>query len=99
MKFPEERIKAISQARGMKPVRVTLVEKIGVCPHNEGDSFLYHHPMFHPQGICGVAAHSMGPFVQRCADGIPSWEKDAPSIYRIHCPSKKGTIWKIERAE
>lgn len=99
MEFSEEKVKAISQARGMKPVRVTLVDKIGVCPHEVGDNFLYYHPMFPPRGICGVAAHSMMPFVQRCADGVPSWEKDNPSIYLIHCPSKKGTIWRIERAE
>ena len=97
MKFTEEKIKTISRKRGIIPVKVTLLEKTGNCPHEVGESFEYHHPLFRPQGICGAAAYAMEIYIQRCLDGFPSWEKDNPDVYLIHCPSRKGTIWKIER--
>lgn len=97
MKITEEQVKAYAEGKGIKPVKVTLLEKTGRCPHEVGDSFDYYHPLFRPQGVCGAAAYAMEVFIQRCSDGIPSWDKDSPENYFIHCPSKKGTIWKIER--
>jgi len=90
----------IAKARGLEEVEVKLIEKIGKCPHEEGEVFLYVHPNCRPDpplADCGVAAIALEPFVQRCSAKVPSWEKDDPNIYRIHCPSKKGTIWEIRR--
>ena len=97
MIYNEDDIKSIADKRGLKTVKVTLIEKFGKCHHEVGDSFLYIHPMFRPVGICGVAAYSFEPYVQRCSTNVPSWEDDDSSVYRIHCPSKMGTIWSIER--
>lgn len=30
---------------------------------------------------------------------LPSWEGDNPEVYRIHCISKKGTVWEFQRVE
>lgn len=97
MIFDEEYAKSIAQRRGLKTVKVTLIEKHGKCPHEVGDFFLYFHSMARPAGICGVAAHTLEPFVLRCSVNVPSWEENDPSVYLLHCPSKKGTIWKIEK--
>ena len=32
-------------------------------------------------------------------EGLPSWEGDNPEVYRIHCISKKGTVWEFQRIE
>ncbi len=98
MKITPEQIKTYSEKKGFAPVKVTLLEKTGNCPHEVGEDFKYYHPQFRPEGICGAAAYSMEIYIQRCSDGILSWDKDAPENYFIHCPSKKGTVWKIERS-
>jgi uncharacterized repeat protein (TIGR04076 family) len=100
MPFSKERWMEIARARGLEEVGVKLIEKIGKCPHEEGEVFIYVHPNCRPEGLCGVASIAIEPFVQRCsAPGVPSWEKDDPNTYRIHCPSKKGTIWEIRRVK
>jgi len=97
MPFSRERWIEIAKVRGLEPVEVKLIEKIGKCPHEEGEVFLYVHPNCRPEELCGVAAIALEPFVQRCSAKVSSWENDNPDIYRIHCPSKKGTIWEIKK--
>ncbi len=97
MPIPKEKWMEIAKARGLECVEVKLVEKAGKCPHEEGESFIYIHPNCRPEGLCGAAAISLEPFVQRCSARVPSWEKDNPEIYRIHCPSKIGTVWEMKR--
>jgi uncharacterized repeat protein (TIGR04076 family) len=97
MPFPRERWIEIAKVRGLEQVQARLIEKIGKCPHEQGEVFLYVHPNCRPEGLCGAAAISLEPFVQRCSAKVPSSESDNPEIYRIHCPSKKGTIWEIKR--
>ncbi|HVP37348.1 MAG TPA: hypothetical protein VMT04_10160 [Terriglobales bacterium] len=97
MPFPRKRWIEIAKARGLERVQVKLIRKIGKCPHEKGEVFVYVHPNCRPEGLCGAAAISLEPFVMRCSAKIPSSEKDNPKIYRIHCPSKKGTIWEIKR--
>jgi len=49
----------------------------------------------------GKCHHEVGEsarvWVSHCAAGVPSWEGDDPSVYMIHCISKKGTVWKLEK--
>ena len=78
-------------------VRLTCEEKLGVCRHNVGDSYLLEHPQDYVKTLCSGIQDPARPYVARCAAGIPSWEGDDDGIYRIHCISKKGTVWKVER--
>ncbi len=48
MPFSEERWMEIARVRGLKEVRVKLIEKIGKCPHEEGEVFIYVHPNCRP---------------------------------------------------
>ncbi len=86
-----------------RKVKVTMVEKRGVCePHKEGDAFEYpvvFSSLARPKGMCPALAHTLQPFVQACYLGGKSWERDNPEIWLISCPSKKGTVWKIEAME
>ncbi len=86
-----------------RKVKVTMVEKRGKCPpHEEGDSFEYpvvFSSQVRPKGMCVAVAHSLKPYVQSCYLGAKSWERDTPDIWFISCPSKKGTVWKIEAME
>ena len=86
-----------------RKVKVSLVEKRGQCdPHAMGDSFEYpvlFHSQVRPKGMCPALANSLKPYVQSCYLGAKSWERDDPDIWLISCPSKKGTVWKIEAME
>jgi uncharacterized repeat protein (TIGR04076 family) len=78
-------------------VRITCEEKLGKCTHNVGDTFEYTNPTAYIQGLCLGVQDPARLWVSHCAAGIPSWEGDDDSIYRIHCISKKGTVWRLER--
>lgn len=90
-------------AKVRRKVKVTMVEKRGVCePHKVGDTFEYpviFSSLVRPRGLCPALAHTLQPFVQACYLGGKSWERDNPEIWLISCPSKKGTVWKIEAFE
>lgn len=78
-------------------VKITCIEKTGKCRHEIGDSFVYQSAFDYPVGLCaGIQEPSRNPALA-CQAGVPSWEADDPSVYRIHCISKKGTVWRIER--
>ena len=78
-------------------VRITCEEKLGKCRHNVGDTFVYTKPTGYVVELCSGIQEPARPFVTRCAAGVPSWEGDDRSIYRIHCISKKGTVWRLEK--
>ena len=80
-------------------VRITCEEKLGKCRHNVGDTYTYSNPMGYVQDLCAGIQDPARPFASLCAAGIPSWEGDDQSIYRIHCISKKGTVWRLERID
>ncbi len=80
-------------------LRITIVEKNGKCPHNIGDTFIFPHPYKRPEGVCYALLHIVELYTWRCALGFPSWEADDRTVYRIHCPSKKGTVWELRRLE
>ncbi|MCW4050146.1 MAG: hypothetical protein NWE89_10485 [Candidatus Bathyarchaeota archaeon] len=80
-------------------VRITCVEKTGKCEYNVGDTYVYEHPMDYIKGLCMGIQDPARPWISQVAHGQPSWEADDQSIYRIHCISKKGTVWKLEKTE
>jgi uncharacterized repeat protein (TIGR04076 family) len=77
-------------------VRITCEEKHGVCEHEVGDTFVFEHVQDYAEGLCSGIQDPVRPYAAYCAMGQPSWESDDKSVYRIHCVSKKGTIWRIE---
>jgi len=78
-------------------VRITCESKHGVCEHNVGDTYVFEHIQDYVKGLCNGIQDPARPYAEYCAIGQPSWEADDKSIYRIHCVSKKGTVWKLER--
>ena len=78
-------------------IRITCIEKTGKCKHEVGDTFVYKHALDYPVGLCSGIQEPARVNVLACQAGVPSWEADDRSIYRIHCMSKKGTVWRIER--
>jgi uncharacterized repeat protein (TIGR04076 family) len=78
-------------------VEIKMIEKIGKCKHNINDSFVYETPYKKPQDVCNALLHVLDLYTWRVAFGFPSWEKDDRQVFRIHCPSKKGTVWEIKR--
>lgn len=79
------------------PIQIKMVERIGLCPHNIGDTFTYQNPYDKPQGICTALLHVLELYTWRVTLGFPSWESDDRTIYRVHCPSKKGTVWEMKK--
>jgi uncharacterized repeat protein (TIGR04076 family) len=78
-------------------IRITCEEKLGKCDYEVGDTYVFEHALDYPKGLCPGILDPSRPFISHCAAGLPSWEGDDQSIYRIHCISKKGTVWRIER--
>ena len=79
------------------PIQIKMVERIGLCPHKIGDTFTYQNPYDKPQGICTALLHVLELYTWRVTLGFPSWESDDRTIYRVHCPSKKGTVWEMKK--
>lgn len=82
---------------GTGPIQIKVIEKTGKCRHNPGDTFVYPNPSKRPEGVCYALLHVLDAFVWRAALGFPSWESDDARFYRIHCPSKKGTVWEVRK--
>jgi len=80
------------------PIRVRMIEKAGQCKHQLGDTYALENPYARPDGMCVALQHVLEFYTWRVALGFPSWEKDDRSVYRLHCPSKKGTVWEMSRA-
>ncbi|MDQ7092638.1 hypothetical protein REC12_03465 [Desulfosporosinus sp. PR] len=77
------------------PIQIKMIEKTGLCHHSLGDEFLYKNPYHKPNGVCAALLHVLDWYIWRVTLGFPSWEADDRSIYRVHCPSRKGTVWEL----
>ncbi len=88
----------LAQWRDLSPIQVTMVEKAGKCSHELGDTFFYKDPYEKPPGLCNALMHVLDLYTWRVTLGFPSWEEDDARVYRIHCPSKKGTVWEMRAA-
>ena len=76
-------------------IKVRLVQKIGDCPHGEGDVFYFENPYKPPQNICHALLHVLNLYTWRTALGFPSWNEQNRGVYRVHCPDPTGTIWEM----
>lgn len=81
------------------PLEITLVQKTGKCQHALGDTFYYKTPYEKPEGVCNALLHVLDLYTWRVALGFPSWESDDHDVFRIHCPSKKGTVWELRKVQ
>ena len=79
------------------PIEIKMVEKKGKCKHKLGETFQYRTPYERPAEVCFALLHILDLYTWRVAQGFPSWEKDDDSVYRIHCPSKLGTVWEMKK--
>ena len=84
--------------KSFHPVEIRMIEKNEQCKHALGDSFVLKNHYHFPEQICHALMHVLSLYVWRASVGFPSWEDD-PSVFRIHCPDKKGTVWEIRRAK
>lgn len=75
-------------------VKITCVDQNGKCEHKVGDSYVYGNHMDYIKGLCLEIQDPARPWVSHAAMGNHSWDGDDPSVYMIHCISKKGTVWK-----
>ena len=82
---------------GMKHIKIKVIQKYGKCPHRVGDSWEIPYALMKPEGMCDDAHYVLIPYLSMAAAGGTSWEKDG--IWRIHCPSKTGIVFEIERLE
>ncbi|MCE5249861.1 hypothetical protein LLG96_06535 [bacterium] len=80
-------------------IEIKMVEKIGKCRHELGETYFYNTPYERPQGVCTALLHVLDLYTWRVVLGFPSWEADDRSVFRIHCPSKKGTVWEMRKVE
>ena len=83
--------------KDLPKIRIELVDKIGQCPHEEGDIFYYENPYKPPQDVCYALLHVLNLYTWRVALGFPSWNEKNPDTYQIHCPDHTGTIWEMKR--
>jgi len=81
------------------PIRIEMVQKVGKCTHALGDTFFYANPYARPQGVCAALLHVLDLYLWRVVLGFPSWEKDDRRVFRVHCPSKTGTVWEMRRVD
>ncbi len=80
-------------------IKIRMIEKSGKCKHQLGDTFYYNTPYERPNEVCFALLHIMDLYTWRVLQGFPSWEKNDGNVYRIHCPSKLGTVWEMKKAE
>ncbi len=81
------------------PLEIKMVEKIGKCTHNLNDTFTYDSPYQKPEGVCNALLHVLDLYTWRASLDFPSWEADDRSVFRVHCPSKKGTVWELKKVK
>jgi hypothetical protein len=89
----------VSKSPWKTKVKATCIEKIGKCHHEVGESYIFESPISYVPQLCAGIQEPSRLWITHCACSTPSWEADDPNIYRIHCISKKGTVWKLERIE
>ncbi len=85
--------------KNLSPLVLTLTHKSGRCKHEVGESYTLKNPYDRPPQLCSALLHVLQLYTWRLTLGFPSWEADEPDVYRVHCPSKTGTVWEIRKAK
>jgi hypothetical protein len=80
-------------------IQIKLVEKIGQCPHQLGETHVYAIPYQKPEKVCYALQHVLELYNWRVALGVPSWNEAKRDVYTIHCPDRTGTVWEMKRVE
>ena len=81
------------------PIEIKMVEKHGECRHEIGDTFYYENPYRRPEGVCVALLNMLDVYAWRAAMGVPSWNGDDRTLYRLHCPDATGTVWEMRKVE
>jgi hypothetical protein len=58
----------------MGRIQIRLVEKLGKCSHEVGETFIYDDPYHKPEGVCYALLHVLDLYTWRTALGFPSWD-------------------------
>lgn len=83
----------------LSKLQIKMIEKNEECKHNQGDVFYYENPYKRPENVCFALLHVLDLYLWRVSLGFPSWESDNRNVFKIHCPSKKGTIWELKKID
>jgi uncharacterized repeat protein (TIGR04076 family) len=78
-------------------VEIRMIEQNEECQHKLGDSFIYENPYRRPANVCSALLHVLDLYIWRAALGFPSWNGEDRSVFLIHCPDRKGTVWEMRR--
>ena len=80
-------------------IEIRLVEKLGKCRHEVGETYYYETPYKKPINVCNALLHVLDLYTWRVALGFPSWNDQDRLVHRIHCPDHTGTVWEVRRVE
>ena len=80
-------------------IEIKLVEKIGQCRHNLGDTYIYGNPYKRPEDVCFALLHVLDLYTWRVALGFPSWNDKDRKVHKIHCPDATGTVWEMRQVD
>jgi GNAT superfamily N-acetyltransferase len=76
-------------------IEARMVEKSEECRHELGETLVFDGPYDRPAGICHALSHVFELYLWRLSLGFPSWNGGDRSVYRLHCPDAKGTVWEL----
>jgi hypothetical protein len=85
----------LAEGEPVRSVRAVMVEKRGECELPLGAVLTFAQPGEAVPGACPGLLCSLRPFVIAAALGVPSAETDG---YLVSCPSKQGTVWRVQTA-
>jgi uncharacterized repeat protein (TIGR04076 family) len=85
--------------KSVSRVRITCVEKNEECRHKVGDTFIYETPYKKPADVCPALLHVLDLYLWRATLGFPSWNEEDHSVYKLHCPDPKGTVWEMRKID
>jgi GNAT superfamily N-acetyltransferase len=81
--------------RRLPRIEARMVEKHEDCRHELGETIMFDSPYERPAGICHALCHVFQLHLWRLSLGFPSWNAADRSVYRLHCPDAKGTVWEL----
>jgi hypothetical protein len=84
---------------GLGKIQIKLVEKIGRCHHELGETHIYSVPYQKPVKVCYALQHVLELYHWRVALGVPAWNDGERDVYYVHCPDRTGTVWEMRRIE